>query len=332
VKICRIVFPLIDWPVHDPYDDVFHQFHDSFQISPFSPDYPVEYFKSVLPIPCHSHNDYWRQRPLFSALGTGCTSIEADVWLVSDELFVGHTESQLTEDRTLRRMYIDPLVEVLERMNPQTGSENAPPPRGVFYQDPAQTLVLMIDFKAADSWDYVIEQIGPLRVRGYLTYWNGKDRVPGPITVVASGAAPFDRLIRNTTYRDIFYDAPLTDLTYADNLAVVDHLDGDDPTLGLSPYKYNPSNSYYASTSLTRAVGLLYGFAITQPQVELVRAQVQQAKSMGLIPRYWGTPVWPRALRNEVWSVLMKENVGVLNVDDLRAARKGIWGSWPQGR
>lgn len=29
----------------------------------------------------HSHNDYWRDVPLFSALSHGVTSVEADVWL-----------------------------------------------------------------------------------------------------------------------------------------------------------------------------------------------------------------------------------------------------------
>jgi hypothetical protein len=322
-----IVFPLIDWPIHDPFDDVFQQFHNSFRISPFSSNYPTEYLKSVLPILCHSHNDYWRQRPLFSALGTGCIGVEADIWPVSGELYVGHSENQLTEDRTLRNLYIDPLVEVLERMNPQTGSENALKPKGAFYQDPAQTLVLLIDFKTSDPWDQVIEQLDPLRVRGYLTYWNGIDRVEGPVTVVASGAAPFDRLISNTTYRDIFYDAPLTDLGSTDVSAAVDYLDGE-PTLATNRYKYNPRNSYYASASITRAIGLLSGLALTQPQTELIRTQIKQAKQIGLVPRYWGTPRWPRALRNEMWSVLMKERVGVLNVDDLRAARKGMWGNW----
>ncbi|KAI1033249.1 hypothetical protein LB503_008458, partial [Fusarium chuoi] len=33
----------------------------------------------VSPVMCHSHNDYWRPHPLFSALSVGCASVEADV-------------------------------------------------------------------------------------------------------------------------------------------------------------------------------------------------------------------------------------------------------------
>jgi hypothetical protein len=289
-----------------------------------------------MPVPCHSHNDYWRQRPLFSALGTGCISVEADLWLISNKIYVGHSAHELTEERNLQSLYVDPLVKVLERMNSVTDTDNTRPPIGVFYQDPAQTLVLMIDFKTPDLWEHVVQQLTPLRERGFLTYWNGRTRVERPVTVVTTGSAPFDLIIKNETYRDIFYDAPLAALedaqgsdwsTRSSTLGNV--LEQDIPDS--DSYKYNPSNSYYASSSLTQAVGHLYGFSFTQPQIELIRSQVQRARDRGLVPRYWGTPRWPRGLRDEIWNVLLHEHVGVLNVDDLRAARKGTWGMWPQG-
>ena len=36
----------------------------------------------------HSHNDYEHQVPLYEALSYGAGSVEADVWLVGDELLV----------------------------------------------------------------------------------------------------------------------------------------------------------------------------------------------------------------------------------------------------
>jgi hypothetical protein len=317
----------VEWQNHDQFNEVFHRFDDSFHISPLAPDYPIDYMKSVLPVPCHSHNDYWRQRPLFSALGTGCVSVEADVWSIADELFVGHSDGELTEERTLRSLYIDPLVEVLELMNPPTSTKDTLPRKGVFYQDPGQTLILLIDFKTPDTWDHVVRELAPLRESGYLTHWNGKTRVERPVTIVATGDAPFDLLVGNRTYRDIFYDAPLADLEDAQVLESASK----DENLNSTNYKYNPSNSYYASSSLTHAVGPVFGFSMTQPQIELIQKQVQRARDRGLVPRYWGTPRWPRGLRDEVWTVLLQSRVGVLNVDDLRAARRGIWGMWQQG-
>jgi hypothetical protein len=330
------VLPLIEWQDHDMFSDAFHRFDNSFQISPSDPDYPIDYMKSVLPVPCHSHNDYWRQRPLFSALGTGCVSVEADIWLISDEIYVGHSEDELTEERTLQSLYIDPLVRLLDFMNSLPRTEHTIPTKGVFYQNPSQNLILLIDFKSPDIWDHVVRQLAPLRERGYLTHWNGRTRVEKAVTIVATGDAPFDLLISNTTYRDIFYDAPLAALEDAqvpdisDQLSTSKDAQKQDES-NLFPYKYNPSNSYYASSSLTRAVGPLFGFSMTQPQIELVHKQVQRALDRGLVPRYWGTPRWPRGLRDEIWSVLLQSRVGVLNVDDLRAARKGSWGMWSQG-
>lgn len=51
--------------------------------------YPTDATRDIIPIPCHSHNDYWRRIPVFDAIHWGCTSIEADVWLFDDDLFVG---------------------------------------------------------------------------------------------------------------------------------------------------------------------------------------------------------------------------------------------------
>jgi hypothetical protein len=53
-------------------------------------DYPTDATRDVTPIPCHSHNDYWRRVPFWDAIHWGCTSVEADVWLFDDELFVGY--------------------------------------------------------------------------------------------------------------------------------------------------------------------------------------------------------------------------------------------------
>ncbi|KLU85373.1 hypothetical protein MAPG_04399 [Magnaporthiopsis poae ATCC 64411] len=38
--------------------------------------YPTDFLRDVQPIPCHSHNDYWRKVPLFSALHAGCIGVE----------------------------------------------------------------------------------------------------------------------------------------------------------------------------------------------------------------------------------------------------------------
>jgi len=40
----------------------------------------------------HAHNDYGHNRPLFDALKEGFTSVEADVFLMNDSLYVAHNQ------------------------------------------------------------------------------------------------------------------------------------------------------------------------------------------------------------------------------------------------
>lgn len=62
------------------------------------------------PLPyAHAHNDYEHGRPLLDALARGFCSFEADVWLVDGRLLVAHDREDVRPDRTLERLYLDPL-------------------------------------------------------------------------------------------------------------------------------------------------------------------------------------------------------------------------------
>lgn len=291
---------------------------------------------NVIPVRCHSHNDYWRSTPLFAALGSGCISVEADVWLYDENLYVGHDTGSLTREATLSGLYLDPLEKMLRSINSDTdiGKSTTNGSHGVFTVDPSQNLVLLIDFKTAgaETFASVSTALSRLRNANWLTYWNGTYRIERPLTIVATGNAPFDLLTANTTYRDIFYDAPLNRLDDPSDAAPPEsssrpdgEVNTDDNHLG---YKYNPSNSYYASTDFKGIVGYLNTFRITTSQVNALTGYMHQAELRGLVPRVWGTPRWPRNFRDHVWQILLEGGVGVLNVDDLRAARKGNWGQW----
>src|SRR5207302_8698740 len=59
----------------------------------------------------HAHNDYEHKRPLFDALEHGFCSVEADIYLVDGQLLVAHMRSQVKPERTLEKLYLDPLRE-----------------------------------------------------------------------------------------------------------------------------------------------------------------------------------------------------------------------------
>ncbi|WEW57439.1 Altered inheritance of mitochondria protein 6 [Emydomyces testavorans] len=288
--------------------------------------WPTDKTADITPVACHSHNDYWRRVPLYSAIQAGCIGVEADVWLFDNELYVGHTKSSLGVNRTLTSLYIDPLVHLLDKQNPRTRfqPDRLDPPNGIFDTKPSQTLALLVDFKTNghDIWPRLTLQLSPLRSRGYLTHFNGTNVIERPITVVATGNAPFDLVMANSSYRDIFFDAPLAELAVSASTKARTEL----TTVSIP---YNHTNSYYASVSFHKSIGFPWRFQLSEKQRDLVRAQIKGAHDRGLKVRYWDTPVWPYTLRNQIWTDLVREGVDYLNVDDLKSATKKDWSlSW----
>ena len=65
--------------------------------------YPTDFTRGIIPVgrpdddvdnanrvqkAFHSHNDYWRDVPYYTALSYGAMSVEADVWLINGTLYV----------------------------------------------------------------------------------------------------------------------------------------------------------------------------------------------------------------------------------------------------
>ena len=201
------------------YPDDIHDVIDSWgQISQTGEgldSWPTDFTRDIRPVRCHSHNDYWRRVPLYSAISAGCISVEADIWLYNGELYVGHSAGSLTRNRTLKSLYINPVMDILSKQNPITSHHTTQdsPRNGVFDTNLMQPLTLLVEFKTSGPtlWPYLFSALEPLRSRGYLSHWNGTHVVSGPVVVVATGDAPFDRIASDQTnpYHDIFYDAPL---------------------------------------------------------------------------------------------------------------------------
>lgn len=73
-------------------------------------DPPPKHARPVTPLRrAHAHNDYEHTRPLLDALDHGFCSAEADVFLVEGKLLVAHTVLDLRPERTLEKLYLDPL-------------------------------------------------------------------------------------------------------------------------------------------------------------------------------------------------------------------------------
>ncbi|KAL3419633.1 hypothetical protein PVAG01_08131 [Phlyctema vagabunda] len=295
-----------------------------------------DFTSNLPPIPCHSHNDYERSSPLFAAIAAGCTSVEADIWRDpknSSNLLVGHKKRRLSSEKNLYDMYINPLRNILDYQNSNILTQTSDEEQnitGIFTESPDTPLILLIDFKSPsdDIWDTLQAHLDHLRngsssSRSYLRSWDRNTNVmhAGPLIIVATGRADFDDImsIDGSIRRDIFYDAPLLDVG-----------------LSLTNSPYNKTNSYYASSSLNKALGgysSLWGSSdrpFTTSQMATLQRQAASASNKGLVSRYWDTPRWPAARRVGIWRSLVEDiNVGVLNVDEVAEAARWNW-SWCQ--
>jgi hypothetical protein len=231
-----------------------------------------------------------------------------------DEVLIGPNPHMLSRAMNLRGRYIDPLLSMIRenRWEPETVPSGARSHErqqlpGVFQEDPTQSLVLLMNFGADPEWTWsqLIPQLESLREAGFLTHFNGSAIVQGPITIVATGNVSFYRILETSTFRDIFFDAPLLQLVAFDDQ---DFLQGSD---------YSFRNSYYASADFLAAIGNVNANGFSNKQLADVRQQVRLAHGLGLKVRYVITSHWPYHLRNYVWRMLVREGVDIVTVDGL---------------
>ena len=130
--------------------------------------------KTYTPADAHSHNDYKNSIPFYRAYNAGFGSIEADVFAVNGQLMVAHKEAEITPARSLKLMYIDPLVEKLKK-------------------DTSRKLRLLIEIKKdyTVTLPLVISELKPLNQ--YFDYPGH----PGRLSIVMTGAVPPGQVMLN---------------------------------------------------------------------------------------------------------------------------------------
>lgn len=146
----------------------------------------------------HSHNDYAQKRPLVEALENGFCSVEADIHLVDGKLLVGHNAEDLRADRTLERMYLDPLKARVEKNG------------GRVYRDgPNVTLLIDIKTEAEPTYSKLKEVLE--QYRSMLTAFKGDKIKTNAVTVILSGNRPRAMLLGEADRLSAF-DGRLSDL------------------------------------------------------------------------------------------------------------------------
>lgn len=285
--------------------------------------YPTHLTQGIVPKNFHSHNDYWRPIPFYSALAHGAMSVEADCWLYNGTLHIGHEEGALTNERTFDSLYVQPILSVLQAQNPNSSFLTmGPTHNGVYDTSGGQTLYLFTDIKTDGETTFpeVVKALEPLRAGGWLTTFNGTGVTMGAVTVIGTGNTPLNQ-VQGVSPRDYFYDAPI-------------------PTLGTSrtptsliPMHANSVSAFsnitsdvslIASTDFGAVFGTIRNETFNATQLSLLQSQIETAHSKGIMVRYWDQPGWPIGTRNAIWRTLWNEGADLLNVDDL----SGIANFW----
>jgi alkaline phosphatase len=131
----------------------------------------------------HSHNDYEQKRPFWAAYGEKFGSIEADIFLLNDSLFVAHDKIELMNRKTLIKYYLQPIESCLKKNT------------GFIYGDTSKRLQILIDVKtdAIKTLDAFIQTL-----QKYPSLTNNKT-----IIWVISGNRPEEKLF--ITYPPFIY-------------------------------------------------------------------------------------------------------------------------------
>ncbi|WP_328745343.1 phosphatidylinositol-specific phospholipase C/glycerophosphodiester phosphodiesterase family protein [Streptomyces sp. NBC_00285] len=231
----------------------------------------------------HAHNDYDHPRPLFDALDHRFGSVEADIFLVGDQLLIAHDATGLDPTRTLESLYLAPLA---ARVKANHGS---------VYRGHRRPLQLLIDIKTEGSSTYLELDRHLLRHKHlFTTYVNGRIH-PGPVTAVVSGDRAARTPMEAQTVRRAFYDGRLTDLGSS------------------APASFIP----LISDNWTLTFTWLGEGAFPDAERQKLRSIVQQAHARGQKVRFWATPDLAGPARDALWTELLAAGVDYFNTDDL---------------
>jgi hypothetical protein len=146
----------------------------------------------------HAHNDYLHNRPLLDALDCGFCSVEADIYLVDGKLLVAHTQSELSPDRTLQSLYLDPLRTRVQKNDGKVHPDGPP-------------FTLLIDIKSEGKSTYRALHSLLSEYRDMLSFVDAGTQHPGAVTAIVSGNRAID-LIAADTVRLVGIDGRLSDL------------------------------------------------------------------------------------------------------------------------
>ncbi len=239
-----------------------------------------QYKEKDIVLPAHAHNDYEQANPLVDAIGYKFKSIEVDVFSIGDSLFLAHDFNQIKPGNTLRKLYLDPLKEIISKNN------------GSVYGEGTE-LILLVDIKDDGLKTYKILHKILESYKGMFTSYNQNVKKTGPIAAIVSGNRPFEYM-KNQVVRYASYDGRISDLDSGIASSLMPLVSDN----WQSHFKWN-------------GVGKMS--ADEMSKLDLI---VNKCHKNGYMLRFWATPDKPGIERDAVWNELIKAGVDLIGSDD----------------
>ena len=240
--------------------------------------------KDVKPIrDGHSHNDYWRNRPMLDALDHGFCSVEADVFLRDGQFWAGHVPAEIMLRRNLETIYFQTLKEQIALNG------------GTVYPG-VETFYLWIEFKEdpEEAWAALVPMLE--KYKDMLASVTDGVKKPGPVQVIITGNRPFKSF--EDSKGKTFYatlDGRFSDLDNPNRPA----------------WMVGAINENWGSVSSWKGSG-----EFPADQRAKLAALIDKAHSQGRILRFWGAPQ-----NATFWTELRRLKVDLINTDHLTTFR-----------
>ncbi|WP_353480796.1 histidinol-phosphatase [Haliscomenobacter sp.] len=230
----------------------------------------------------HAHNDYEHNRPLFDALKEGFTSVEADVFLMNDSLYVAHNRPYFRSPaRTLEQMYLRPLRAHIQKMG------------GKVYPDFFAPFYLFIDIKVNGEASYRALEKLFAKYSDILKMCTDGNCNEAPVQVVLSGDRPIETL-RKQSQRLASLDGRPNDL-------------GKNITPNLMPIISDDYHNHFK----WRGSG-----EMPADEKQKLDEMLKRVHDEGKKLRFWASPD-----NENVWKVLQTAGVDLINTDRLEELR-----------
>jgi hypothetical protein len=230
----------------------------------------------------YAHNDYLHRRPLVDALDRGFTAVEADLWLVGDELLVARDPRHGPAVGGFAELYLEPLCELVTRR----GSVHAE--LGCFQ--------LTVDLRSdlPSTYERLEQQLRPFAE--CLTTFTATTVTEGAITVVVTTKAA-DEIPAVVAAHPLRYSG----------------YDGRPHEIGTTPRCLAPMISEYWFRQ--------FAWDGTGPmpagERDKLRAFAEITRRDQQRLRFWGTPDQPSPERDVLWRELLAAGIGFISTDDL---------------